>query len=110
MLRVFAGLLFLAVLPISASAELTSYHFMGPIAMMHDLPVGETPGWSSPTWFNLEIGTSNVWNHQASMTDTRNGNIYTIFADFEQETAVAEIGQALSPSLAFAVEVPYTNH
>ena len=91
-------------------AELTSYHFTNPVGAMYQLPVGETPGWSTPLWVNLEVSTSNVWNRKATFTDTRNGNTYTYFADYEQETAYADIGFELAPQIAFAVEVPYVNH
>ena len=107
-----AALLLGAAMPFTALAQMTSYRYHGPIPMMHNLPVGETPGWATPnaTWFNLEIGYSSIWNHQASFTDTRNSNIYTFFADYEQATAFAEIGQAFGDTLSVAVEFPYTNH
>jgi hypothetical protein len=105
-----AGLLALALLPHFVSAEQTSYHLLGPVAMMYDLPTGSTPGWSSSTWVNFEVSASNVWNHGATFTDKRNGNQYYYFADYEQENAILEIGQALTSNIAISVEVPYANH
>jgi hypothetical protein len=99
----------LALLSFCVHAE-TSYHFLGPVSGMYDLPVGESAGWSSSTWFNLELTAGSIWNHGAHFTDTRNHNDYYLFADYEQETAVAEIGQALTQNIAVAVEVPYVNH
>lgn len=91
-------------------AEQTGFHFLGPVSGMYDLPVGESPGWSSPTWFNLEFSAGSVWNHGAHFKDRRSGDDYYLFADYEQETAVAEFGRALGSHLAVAVEVPYVNH
>lgn len=99
-----------AALSFACRADQTSYHFAGPVAMMYDLPVGETPGWTGRTWINTEVSLANIWNHQASFTDTRNGNVYTLFADYEQEAVIADMGLALTHSLAASVEVPYLNH
>jgi hypothetical protein len=107
--KVGLGLSFL-LLPWSAFAQMTSYHFVNPVGMMYDLPVGEPPGWSSDRWVNFEVSAANIWNHQFSMTDIRNGNIYSYFADYEQETVVADMGFALTPNLAISLEVPYENH
>ena len=104
------GVLALAFFFSSADAEQLGFHFLGPISAMYALPVGESPGWSTPTWFNLEIAAGNIWNHGAHMKDNRTGDDYYVFADYEQETAVAEFGQQISPGLALAVEVPYINH
>lgn len=43
------------------------------------------------------------------MTDKRTGDTYTYKADFEQSSAIMNMGFALSPSLAFGLEVPYAN-
>jgi hypothetical protein len=100
----------LALFSISIHADQTSYHFLGPVAMMYDLPTGSSPGWSSPTWVNIEVSASNVWNHGANFTDKRNGNVYYFFADYEEENAIVEFGRALTPNLAASLEVPYANH
>lgn len=97
-------------MPYFAFAQMTSYHYMGPIAAMHALPVGETPGWTSSNWLNLELSYSSVFNHEASFTDTRNNNVYKLFADYEQAIAIAEIGHAFGDTLAFSMEIPYINH
>jgi hypothetical protein len=107
--KTWAGLLS-ALLPSHAFAELDSYHIANPIGVMHDLPVGSTPGWSGTSWFNLETSMANTWNHEFDMTDTRNGNQLHYFADYEQETVVANVGVALTSQVAFSVEVPYNNH
>ncbi len=104
------GLLLFTLHVQSAWGEFTSYHFPNPVGAMYDLPVGEAPGWSESTWVSLEVAASNVWNRQATFIDTRNGNTYTYLADFEQETAYANLGFALTPSLALSFEVPYIVH
>ena len=73
------------------------------------LPVGEAPGWSGAAWFNLELNHANIWNMSFEMTDRRSGKKYTYEADFEQSSAIAEFGFALSERLALTVEVPYAN-
>jgi hypothetical protein len=92
-----------------ARAELTSWHNANPVGWMYALPVGESPGWSTPAWFNFEIGQANIWNMQFDFTDRRTGDIYTYKADFEQSTAVIDTGFALNRWLAFSMEVPYAN-
>jgi hypothetical protein len=92
-----------------ARAELTSYHNANPVGWMYQLPVGETPGWSSPTWFNLEFNQANIWNMNFDMTDRRTGAVYTYKADFEQSSAILDTGFALNKYLGFSVEVPYAN-
>ena len=49
---------------------------------MNDLPVGETPGWTNPFWFNLELGHSSNWNIAGKfddearlLFDTREGRV-----------------------------------
>jgi hypothetical protein len=109
MLSVFAAGL-LALISAFAHADQTSIHILGPVAMMYDLPVGSTPGWSSPTWINFELSAQNTWNHGANFTDNRNGNKYFFFADYEQETSVVEFGRALTANFAVELEVPYAIH
>ncbi len=105
----WAGLTF-AVFSRNAFAEFSSYHNANPIGWMYQLPVGETPGWSTGSWLNLELNHSNIWSVPMSMTDKRNGNIYAYRADFEQSSAIANLGFALGPRLAVSVEAPYANH
>jgi len=95
--------------PFTAEASRSSYRNANPVGWMHLLPVGETPGWSGEAWANLEINHANVWNTQFSMRDRRDGSIYTYKADFEQSSAIVELGYALSPSVALAFELPYAN-
>lgn len=87
-----------------------SFHIPHPVGWMHLLPVGEQPGWTSPNWFSFELSQANIWNSEFTMTDRRNGNVYTYKADYEQTTAVMDIGFALNDSWAFSLEVPYANH
>src|SRR5665213_2690060 len=90
----------LAFFSLSSFADDVGYHNLGPVTMMYDLPGGSSPGWSSPSWMNLEISAGNVWNHNFSMTDKRNGNVYSFFADYEEENTILEFGQALSKDIA----------
>jgi hypothetical protein len=93
----------------SAAADFLSYRNANPVGWMHLLPVGETPGWGSRAWIDIEVQQANVWNMEFSMTDRRNGDVYTYKADFEQTSAIANIGFQLFPTLAFSVEVPYAD-
>lgn len=98
------------IFTVAVNAEPPSYHFANPVGMMYDLPVGEVPGWSSKAWVNLELSASNIWNRQFTMTDIRNGNTYTYFADYEQETAIADVGFEIHKDWALSFEIPYANH
>jgi hypothetical protein len=103
------ALLLLLLFTLDTRAELISYHNANPVGWMHLLPVGETPGWSTPMWVNIELNQANIWSTPFTMTDKRNGDVYSYRADFEQSSAIADIGFAILPNLAFAVEVPYAN-
>lgn len=106
-MRVLQGLAMLLVaLPICASA-MTSYRNSGPLSWMHQLPPGETPGWSTGAWFDIELNHANIWNKEFSMTDRRTGDLYTYYADFEQSSAILEMGGALNKSFALSLEIPY---
>ena len=78
-----------------------------PLGWMHATPVGETPGWKSDFWINFELSWSNIWNAPHTMTDTRNGNTLEYFADYEQVSAILELGGAITKRLSFAVEIPH---
>ncbi len=97
---------FIFFLSFCTEASKTSFHVPHPISWMHDLPVGETPGWSKNVWFNLELSQANIWNDQFDLTDRRTGDIYTYSADYEQTSFISELGIALSKQWAFAIEVP----
>jgi hypothetical protein len=100
--------LLLLLFSFSSHASMVSYHNANPVGWMHALPAGETPGWASNSWFGIELNHANIWNQEFTMTDRRNGNIYTYFADFEQSSAIADFGYAFSPHWALEAEVPYT--
>lgn len=85
----------------------TSFRQPHPLAWMHGLPTGEIPGWSSPSWFNLEVSQANVWNAPLTMNDKRNGRTYEYFADFEQTSAFIEFGHAFWDRLGVSLEIPY---
>lgn len=92
-----------------AYAWRSSYHNANPVGWMHLLPVGEMPGWSGDAWTNLEINHANIWNKQADFRDKRTDAIYTYKADFEQTSAIVEMGAPLSDFFAMAFEIPYAN-
>lgn len=93
----------------AAGATRTSYHNAHPVGWMHLLPVGETPGWTTGSWLTVELNHANIWNHEFTMTDKRSGSVYTYKADFEQSSAIVNIGHAFSESWAFGIEIPYAN-
>ncbi|NJL25971.1 MAG: DUF3187 family protein [Calothrix sp. SM1_5_4] len=105
----FGGMSVALLVPLSAFASRVSWRNAHPVGWMHQLPVGETPGWSSPFWINLEINHANVWNMNSSYTDTRTGDVYTYEADFEQSSTIADIGFSLGSRFALSFEVPYAN-
>ncbi len=92
-----------------AFATRTSFRNAHPTGWMYLSPVGESPGWSSNSWVNFEVNHANIWNQNFSMTDRRTGDTYSYKADFEQSSAILEIGRALTSWLAVGVEVPYAN-
>jgi hypothetical protein len=84
-----------------------SYRQQHPLNWMHDLPVGEQPGWSKPWWFNFEAGRGNVWNAPLTMTDKKSGKKYEYTADFEQTNVIMDFGFALSDSISAGFEIPF---
>lgn len=103
------GLAFALIYCHPSFATRTSYHNAHPTGWMYGSPVGETPGWASETWFDLEGNHANVWNQDFSMTDRRTGDVYRYKADFEQSSGVANLGHALNTWVALGIEVPYAN-
>ncbi len=93
----------------SALAAPVSFRNAHPVAWMHLLPVGEQPGWTKRGWVSIELNHANVWNNEFTMTDKRTGDIYTYEADFEQSSAILNLGLALSSTLALGLELPYAN-
>lgn len=86
-----------------------SYRNAHPIGWMHLLPVGETPGWSTSAWTDIEFNHANIWNMQSDMIDSRTGDVYTYKADFEQSSLTFNMGFALGSKLALSFELPYAN-
>ena len=99
----------LALFSSASFANITSFHVGNPVGWMHLLPTGEMPGWTGSAWTNIEISQSNVWNFQFDLKDKRNGNTYTYKADFEQSSAILELGAPISENLAFSLEIPYAD-
>lgn len=97
----------LILFPMVGEASKTSFHVPHPIGWMHDLPVGETPGWSGRFWVNLELSQGNIWNDEFDLTDRRNGDIYTYKADYEQTSVITDIGFALGDRWSFGIEAPF---
>ncbi len=92
-----------------AFATRSSYRNAHPVGWMHLLPVGETPGWSAPAWADIELNHANIWNMESTFTDKRTGDVYTYHADFEQSSAIVDMGFALGSSVALSFEFPYAN-
>ena len=85
----------------------SSYRNANPVNWMHQLPVGEMPGWAGEAWTNIEINHANIWNMQANFRDKRNNALYTYKADFEQSSAILELGAQITKTFAATVELPY---
>jgi hypothetical protein len=105
----FAALMSL-ILPVVANAQQpTSFKQPHPMNWLHSTPVGETPGWSGQRWYFFELGTSNVWNAPLKMKNTKTNAMYTYEADYEQTTAVLEVGSALTKKIAMSLELPFAH-
>lgn len=100
-------LLGLVSICISAQSKPTSFRQPHPLNWLYQVPVGEAPGWSAPSWVNFELSHANIWNAPHTMSDNKTGDVYEYMADFEQTTAILEIGQEISKSWAVSLEVPY---
>lgn len=87
-------------------AQKTSTHLAHPIAWMYFLPTGETPGWQSPEWFNLEFSQSNVYNRSSKFLNLKNGEIIQYEADYEQSSLILEVGHSPTENLMLSLEVP----
>ncbi|MCM2282238.1 MAG: hypothetical protein NDI61_10365 [Bdellovibrionaceae bacterium] len=98
---------FLTVSP--AHALWSSPRPVHPIGWMHQLPVGEAPGWLSPHWTDVDFSWSNIWNTPLTVYNSQNGRELTYSADFEQRTTIIEKGFALNDWLALAVELAYAH-
>ena len=109
MLRAASILIFALSCSPPAHAIRSSYHNANPVGWMHLLPVGEQPGWSGMAWANLEINHANIWNMQSNIRDKRTNSMYTYKADFEQSSAILELGAPITEELALTAEIPYAN-
>lgn len=109
MLRAASILIYALLCSPAAHAIRSSYHNANPVGWMHLLPVGEQPGWSGMAWANFEINHANIWNMQANIRDKRTNAMYTYKADFEQSSAILELGAPLTEELAITAEIPYAN-
>jgi hypothetical protein len=98
-----------ALIAVPAHAIRTSYRNAHPVGWMHLLPTGEQPGWSGNAWTSLELNHANVWNMSFTMRDRRTDKLYTYEADFEQSSAIFELGAPLDENFALTVEIPYAN-
>ncbi len=105
MLRYWAFTIFCISFPAWASKP--SYHVANPIGWMHDLPVGETPGWSGSAWLNLEINHANIWNREFELTDDRTGKTLAYGADYEQTSVIADLGFSIGERLSFGLSAPF---
>jgi len=89
----------------SLSSEI-SYRSSHPIAWMHGLPSGESPGWKTKRWFLTELQHGNYWNTDSSFTDLRSGDTHSYFVDFEQLLLHMEAGFEVSENLSLSVGLP----
>jgi hypothetical protein len=78
-----------------------------PIGWMHELPSGDFPGWTAPSWVSAEYSVSNIWNIPMDFINTKTGKTLHYFADFEQQDVITEMGFQLAPKFALIIEVPY---
>lgn len=74
---------------------------------MHYLPVGEQPGWKTEKWAFIELSNANVWSAPLTMRNKKTGDVYQYHADYEQISAIAEIGSAVNKKLAISMELPF---
>jgi hypothetical protein len=101
---IFIALLFLFAWSSHAFEE--SYHLASPLGWMHQLPVGEKPGWTGDIWFDLDVNVANIWNAPTDFINLETGDRLHYHADFEQFTQVLSFGFAMSEKFACEVELP----
>lgn len=99
--------LWLAVTDFAIAAMPTSFRQPHPLNWKHATPVGEMPGWVGDFWTFFEVSNANVWNAPLTMIDRRTGAEYRFEADYEQVSAILELGTALTERLALSLEVPF---
>jgi hypothetical protein len=115
MVRLFFHIMIIAIIALGiawpAAASKPSYHIPHPVGWMHQLPVGETPGWGWDTtgWINLEVNHANIWNDEFDLTNDSTGKDLTYQADFEQTSVIADIGFALGQRFAMGIEAPFAS-
>lgn len=80
-----------------------------PISWMHQLPVGEAPGWDSKYWTQFNLSKSNVWNAPLTFTNKKTGQELSYQADYEQDNYVLEAGMAFNSTWAMTVQAPYAS-
>jgi len=79
------------------------------LGWMHGEPVGEQPGWTDSTWVNFELSEANVWSVPMTMKNNLSGSTYDYQTDYEQTSAILEIGQGFGDFLGVSVVVPFGN-
>lgn len=92
-----------------AHASVVSYRSTHPIAWMHGLPTGESPGWSDERWFITELQHGNFWNAEMDLKDQRTGELYTYSTDFEQLMVQLEAGFKINEHIALSAALPMTS-
>lgn len=90
-------------------ASTVSFRSTHPIAWMHGLPAGESPGWNSKKWLILETQLGNFWNAEMDLRDVRTGDLYTYAIDFEQLMTQVEGGFEVSDDLAVSFALPFVS-
>jgi len=80
-----------------------------PLGVMHQLPAGETPGWRSSSWTDVEFSWSSVWGAPITILNRNNGRSLEYSVDFEQKTTVVEKGLAWNSWFATAFEFMYVD-
>ena len=98
--------LLLSIFSCLSHAQMTSYHLAHPMGWMYFLPTGETPGWKTQQWINLEFSESNTFNRYGKFTNKRTGDTIEYEADYEQSSLILEGGYAFTDDLMVALEIP----
>jgi hypothetical protein len=86
-------------------AQGSSYRNSNPIENMHLLPVGEAPGWTGRFWIQSELAQNNTWNFHIDLRDLDTGHQLGYEADYEQTSAIADLGYAINQWVAAGLEI-----
>lgn len=86
----------------------SSYYLQHPLTWASLLPTGESPGWKTNSWTQVELSEANVWNTDIKLYNYQSEKYIKYVADFEQTSLVLEYGRAINSQWAHSLVLPIT--